>query len=357
MRRKARRWGGWPRLVPSGVLSALVCGAATALAQQGAAPAPAPGAQKEPAEWLRFMGRAARQSNYDGVVMINAGGRVSAAEVSHRHAGAQQFERVAPLDGPERHIYRRNDEVSVLWPGTRTALVQHRDAGAGPARPWGHADERILDFYAVDVLGQQRWAGQPAVVLLLKPRDEFRHAQRVWAQQRSGLVLRTDTLAPQGQVLEWTGFTRVTLAGPLPAWQPPDVQALEGWRVVRSALRKTTLRDEGWQVGDLPPGFRLLNCVQRPRPDATSTAAAPSPAASVPGQGSAAILQATFGDGVAHVSVFIEPFDAKRHGRELLLSQGATQTLKRRVGDWWLTVMGDVPAVTVQRFGAAFRRL
>jgi sigma-E factor negative regulatory protein RseB len=32
---------------------------------------------------------------------------------------------------------------------------------------------------------------------------------------------------------------------------------------------------------------------------------------------------------------------------------GATQTLMRRAGEWWVTVIGDVPPDTLRRFSAA----
>ena len=52
----------------------------------------------------------------------------------------------------------------------------------------------------------------------------------------------------------------------------------------------------------------------------------------------------------------IEPFNAQRHKRELLMSMGATQTLAKRKGDWWLTVIGDVPVLTLRTFAAAMER-
>ena len=35
---------------------------------------------------------------------------------------------------------------------------------------------------------------------------------------------------------------------------------------------------------------------------------------------------------------------------------GATQTLMRRQGDWWITVVGDVPASTLKAFAGALER-
>lgn len=317
----------------------------------GAAHVPAAGAST-PAHWLRLMGQAAQKSSYEGTVMMSTAGRSGSVQVSHRVQGHEQFERMEPLDGPVRQIYRHNDDIQILWPQKKTVLVQQRGALLGVPRPWAQLDDRVADVYQIDLVGQQRWAGHSSMVLLLRARDQFRYAQRVWAEQRSGLVLRTETLASNGQVLEWTAFTQVNLEPPAArGWALPDAKSLVGWRWLRSDLKKTTLPQEGWQVNDLPPGFRLLTCVRRGASGVPPSLAASEPAAQGPD-----VVQAVFGDGVTHVSVFIEPFDGKRHERELMLAQGATQTLKRRVGDWWLTVVGDVPAATVVRFASAFQR-
>jgi sigma-E factor negative regulatory protein RseB len=56
------------------------------------------------------------------------------------------------------------------------------------------------------------------------------------------------------------------------------------------------------------------------------------------------------------VSVFIEPFNAQRHTRPMLAAVGATQTLMRRQGDWWVTVVGDVPSATLRQFANGLER-
>ena len=68
------------------------------------------------------------------------------------------------------------------------------------------------------------------------------------------------------------------------------------------------------------------------------------------------MLQAVYSDGLTHVSVFIEPVDAGRSGPKLE-QVGATGALRVRYRDqWWITVMGDVPAVTLQAFADALER-
>jgi sigma-E factor negative regulatory protein RseB len=78
-----------------------------------------------------------------------------------------------------------------------------------------------------------------------------------------------------------------------------------------------------------------------------------SPLAEPLGNGNA--LMAVFSDGLTHVSLFVEPYDAQRH-KPVATSLGATHTIMIRSGDWWITAMGDVPMATVHLFSMALER-
>jgi sigma-E factor negative regulatory protein RseB len=71
-------------------------------------------------------------------------------------------------------------------------------------------------------------------------------------------------------------------------------------------------------------------------------------------------VQWTFSDGLASVSLFVEPYDAQRQPREVVLALGATHTLTRRLaskdGDWWLTAVGEVPPQTLDAFAQSLVR-
>jgi sigma-E factor negative regulatory protein RseB len=68
------------------------------------------------------------------------------------------------------------------------------------------------------------------------------------------------------------------------------------------------------------------------------------------------VLQTIYSDGLTYVSVFIEPFQPQRHTRPMLASVGPTQTLMQQQGDWWVTVLGDVPPATLRLFAKGLER-
>ena len=67
-------------------------------------------------------------------------------------------------------------------------------------------------------------------------------------------------------------------------------------------------------------------------------------------------MQWVFSDGLASVSLFVEAYDRQRHTKESGMSMGATHTLTRQIGSYWLTAMGEVPMATLKQFVSGLER-
>ncbi len=295
--------------------------------------------------WMSRVQQAATTLNYQGTLVFNAAGVVSSSRVAHYCEGKQRFERIDVLDGEVRQVLRHNDLTQTLWPRTRVAVVEKRTPMPEfPALPAGEV--RALEAYDLRVLGTERVAGPEAQVLMLKPRDAHRFAQRLWADQSSGLLLRADVLGARGEVLESASFSDVAIGGKgSPEAVLQAMRKVDGYRIVRPAAVRTKLDAEGWALTKPVPGFQLVGCLRKE----LSALGEPLPSGSPP------VLMAVFSDGLTHVSVFVEPYDAQRH-KPVATSLGATHTVMTRSGDWWITTMGDVPMATVQLFSVALER-
>ena len=332
------------RLVRVGLAAALMLAAAVGAKAQAASAASTTAVEAAP--WLHRIQHAAAGSSYQGTLTYSAGGVVSSSRVLHYGDGRQTYERVELLDGETRLQYRHNDQVVTLWPVTRRALLERRDPVAQfPALPVA-ASARVLENYELHRLGQERVAGQEAEVLLFKPRDAARFAQRLWAHRDSGLLLRNEVLGPSGEVLESAAFVDLRLGGKAqPELVLKPMKQLEGFRVLRPVVERTQLETEGWVMAKPVPGFQLVSCTRRPLDAAGGDG--------VPVQ---QVIQSVFSDGLAQVSLFIERYDPQRHPRAMGTSTGATHTVMARHGDWWLTVVGEVPMSTAQQFEALLER-
>ena len=315
-----------------------------ALAQSAARPAPneavRPTALEAPSinDWLTRAQTASRKVSYVGTFVVSSGGTMSSSKVSHANEGDQQIERVETLSGPPRLIFRHNDQVVTFLLDKKVVRSEKRDStGAFPGSV-DSADRRIADFYKARHDGIERVAGVEADVTTLIPKDAIRFGYRVWTERTRGLMVKSQTLDASGRVLEQAAFSELQLDAPVRLDKLAQLMVnVEGYRVEKTALVKTTASAEGWSLRAPVAGFVPLNFYRRP--------------AGIPNgvQGTEA-LQWIFSDGIASLSIFVEPLEPLRHAKEASFSMGATQTLTRQVAGFWLTLVGEVPMATLKLF-------
>lgn len=331
-------------------LALAIGGLVLGLVAAGPAVAGPPSSEAAPEQniWLKRLHEAATLKNYRGTLVMTTGGAVASARVAHFCDGSEQFERIESLDGPSRQVFRHNGVVHTLWPDDKVVVVEQRDAGASlPALLRARPEQRLFEHYDLTFKGYERVAGHEAQVALLQPRDGLRFAQKFWSDRRTGLLLRADLVAADGRVLESAAFSDVEIdVKPRVDHVLRQMKNIDGYRVIRPQVTPTALDREGWTVRDVP-GFRQVSCVRRAGDPLQASEPRP---ASTDG-----MVQAVFSDGLTHVSLFIETYQPDRH-KGSGGSVGATHTLMQRRDQWWITVMGDVPAATLARFADALQR-
>lgn len=345
-----RTLAGAPR---SGVrrlsLAALACCAggwlSLAAAQVVPEPRPVGPPQRSVAEWLIRLQQAARVPSYVGTFVVSlSSGAMASARIWHVCEGDVQLERVESLTGPQRSTFRRNEAVVTFLPDARLVKLDQRESGGTfPSLLSGSQGTATAEYYTAHEQGQGRVAGFDADIVWLRPRDQWRFGYRIWSEKRTGLVLKTQILDASTRVLEQSAFSELQLDAPVQAERLRQMMAsTEGYRVVKAERARTSADAEGWRVRLDAPGFQPQSCYRRPLTPGTS------------------MLQCVYSDGIATVSVFMQPFDAERHPHEGVSVLGATYTLMRRLahpgGDWWITAVGEVPPSTLKAFAQAFER-
>lgn len=298
---------------------------------------------REAQQWLSRIHDAARQRNFQGTFIVTTGASVSSSRIHHFCEGANQYEKIESLDGQMRQVFRYNDLVHSLWPARRLAVIETRQvSGEFPALLSAGA-ERIAQHYEIKTRGTGRVAGHEAHVLVLQPKDAYRYGYRLWAEKSTGLLLRAEVVDDRDNVLEVSAFSDLTLnVKPRTEAVLQEMKRLDGYAVQRPTLESVDLERAGWVLKQAPPGFKHVASVRRSFVSASPADGAPP-----------AVLQAIYSDGLTHVSIFVEPGGAGVQRHEDILSLGATQTLVRRQGDAWLTVIGDVPVLTLRAFANA----
>jgi sigma-E factor negative regulatory protein RseB len=301
-------------------------------------------------DWLVRMHEASRKRSYIGTFVVSSGGAMSSAKIWHVCEGDQQMERVETLTGAPRSIFRHNDQVVTFMPDHKVVRSEKRESLGMFPQLLQSTDSRIADYYKVRQEGVERVAGVEADIVVLVPKDNMRFGYRVWTEQKKGLVVKLQTLDTDGKVLEQAAFSELQLDAPVKMDKLLHMMGkVDGYRVEKPVLVKTTASAEGWVLKAPIAGFRPMSCYKRP----VSAAGPSGPVAGVAGEEP---LQWIFTDGLASVSIFVEPFDRQRHDRESSLSMGATQTITRQLDTYWVTVMGEVPMATLKLFANGLER-
>ena len=302
-------------------------------------------AERSVSEWLMRMHEASRQRTYVGTFVVQAGDKMSSARIWHACDGEQQMERVESLTGAPRSTYRRNDKVVTFLPESRVVVAETRESLGLFPNLLGAADSSIAQFYRVQASSDsERVAGFEADVVQLRPSDNLRFGYRIWSEKKTGLVVRLQTLDGEGRVLEQVAFSELQLDAPVSMVKLTQMMGnTEGYQVEKPEMLKTTSTDEGWILKNGVPGFKSMNCFKR------------AMGAGVNGKQSNT-FQWVFSDGLASVSLFVDVFDPVRHTRAGTRAMGATHTLTRRIGEWWLTAVGEVPPQTLAAFAQALER-
>jgi sigma-E factor negative regulatory protein RseB len=333
----SRRRQSWKRWSAAGMLALGLSQPVLAQSSAGVAPS------RSVTEWLTRMHEASRQRAYTGTLVVSSASTMSASRIWHICDGTQQMERVETLTGAPRSTIRHNNDVITFVPDHKVAWVDKRESLGVFPELLRTPSNSLPEFYSVRESGAERVAGHLADMVDILPRDSLRFGYRIWSEKKTGLVVKLQTLGEQGAVLEQVAFSELQLDAPV---RMDKLKRLmndtKGYDVHRQVLRKTTAEAEGWRLKETVPGFQPMSCHTRDGEAAQSPGTAP--------------MQWVFSDGLASVSLFVEPFDAQRHGAEKSAVTGATHSLTRRVGAYWLTALGEVPPATLRRFAIALER-
>lgn len=288
--------------------------------------------------WLKKIQSAPKTLNYSGTFVYQQANLVRTSRITHVRSGKNEIEKLEVLDGKAREYIRNNDEIICYLPDTKTMLVEKRVTqdvfpamlNANPAK--------LSDHYHVRKGGTARVAGYNTQAILLEPRDNFRYGYKLWADKSSGLLLRAQTISERNEIVEQISFTQIQIGKIKHSRVKPTFTNTRDWHVDRAVMQQVSLSE--WRVKAMPVGFKKIREVRRLVTDTPVHASNP---AGKPRE----VSQIVFSDGLAAISIFIEPGSAKR--TEGYLQQGAMNIVGKRQGEFWLTIVGEVPLVAIKQ--------
>lgn len=281
-----------------------------------------------PQLWLENMSHAMKTLNFQGTVVFLKGGQLDTMKYRHSLADGVELERLSSLNSPLREVTRKSSEVSCLFKETSQKVINHHpiDSSFLINLP---ADIATLDkVYTLHADGQGAIAMLPTQILDIKPNDAYRYARKLWIDTQHFLPLKVEVYDTDGVVLEQVVFTELKLDGvnesPLAEVNDNQLQIKHIHSSQAEPLESAPFVLKNW-----PDGFKTVFFIRN------SMQKLQKP-----------VDHLLISDGLSSVSVYLEPKDAA--GVEGLHTLGSVNSFSRVIDNFQLTVLGEVPAQTVE---------
>lgn len=278
---------------------------------------------KDAADWLERIGPALIELDYQGRLVMVSGTSMETLDVFHEYENGRERMRLVTQTGPHREVIR--DDKMVMCIGTGIDSVGYDADTPGRWNPAGQfAGASKLDQYKARLGKTGRVASRDCQIIELQSKDGWRYGYRLWLDSETGLPLRIALIGETGKALEQMAFTEIQVGHrPDEANLRPSTQ--QGLQRVQT-LDVGKQADPGWRVQSPPPGFSLRS-----------------------GRKLGDSVQLLYSDGLASVSVYIEPMAAGQHG-ESAMRRGAVNVHSLWQGGRRVVAIGKVPAATVDYF-------
>lgn len=300
--------------------------------------------QREAAGLLIRTQSAAHALNYAGTFVYQQGNQVRTSRITHIVDGKIESEKLEILDGKPREYIRHGDEITYYVPEAKTLVIEKRVSQEVFPAILAASPVELTEFYTIRKAANGRVAGFECQSVLLAPKDRLRYGYRLCMEKASGLLLRAQTLNQGGEVIEQIAFTQIAIGNIDRRSAKPSYANTSGWHTENSIAAQAT--NSGWVVKNMPLGFKKIQELKRLVSDAPAANAAPIAPA-----GRREIIQIVYSDGLSAISVFVEPGTQSR--TEGFLQQGAMNIVGKRQGDFWLTIVGEVPAAAITQVASS----
>jgi sigma-E factor negative regulatory protein RseB len=292
------------------------------------------GADRDARDWLERMAQSLATRNYEGRFFHVRDSRSETMRIIHRvDRHGVVTERLVSLDGSGREIIRNENEVVCYLPDRKTVLVEKRTDENTLISTVPSYNEQLESHYSIEKGAFTKALGRKTQIILVQPRDQFRYGYRLWLDNETAMPLKSQLCDNNGNVIEQILFAELNFRDRISADSLKPSVAADGFQWMRQDVQQARVSkmESGWNVIRLPAGFRL-----------TSWRMQIIAGSSVP------VQHLVYSDGLASVSVFIEPRNPQTEAMNGLAKVGAAFAYSRNLDGHQVTAVGEVPAATVE---------
>ena len=286
---------------------------------------------------IESMIEATRTRNYEGIFVFNRGQDMEVMRILHKNGDSGELEKITALTGHAREFIRNNDTVTCIFPDKEEVMVE-RSRAQGFAGKFADSIDLIAEYYDFSTIAEERVAGRDAWMVRISPRDEYRYGYQMWIDKDNHLLLKSEMLDDDGEVLEMVMFTEIRLHDSIademfaPSITGTDYTWYQYTQESLVDISPESQAGGNWQLTWMPAGFRLSLY------DGHNLS-----------QNNDQLEHLIYSDGISTVSIFIERSGADRVIDSGSLRLGAVNVYSKTTNGFQVTAVGEVPQPTVMR--------
>lgn len=288
-------------------------------------------------QWLTAMMEAMKSLNYQGTVAYMWDDKIETLRVFHAFNGGVEQKRIVALNTPMREVVLNSDRLACYFPEARTMLIENHPSRRSFLVNLPEDLDQHMKQYRFSLGGREFILQRQAQIVRIVPKDDFRYKRTFWIGLETKLPLQFELIDENGDRVEQMVFTSLSVEDSIPARDLKATTEVDEatWRIRYREPKPA--KEQAIEFQWLPDGFRQVLYTQHKMLGSTRP-----------------IDHVLLSDGFASVSVYLDKFD----GDSVPLNKfthGAVRTYTKKLGAYQITVMGEVPAKTVQAIGDGIR--
>ncbi|ACX82135.1 Sigma-E factor regulatory protein rseB precursor [Aggregatibacter actinomycetemcomitans] len=281
-----------------------------------------------PKQLLGEMKKAAQQLNYEFSFVQTTPSNMDSLRYRHFVADGKTYAQLVTLDGPQQEIVQRENLISYFQPNYQAFTIN----GSGiidNLPPLSRANFDALEkYYDFVNIGRNRVADHVVQTIRILPKDDFRYQYLAFIDEENHLLLRTDMLDREGNLLDQFRVVNLYIGN--------ELSGLPAYlnRVVFPPLLMDQKANNPpafkWQPGWLPQGFKLVNH-------------------SIELDGEEKIESQLYSDGLFSFTLYVSDKIAESTQQDNTWRQGAYTIYTESMENKEMTIIGQLPISTAKR--------
>ena len=284
---------------------------------------------------------AAHALSYQGVFVFQTSQQTKAVQITHLFNGQGEYARSVVLDGSPREVFSQGHDLVIFSPKDQHVVIEKRRAQNMFPATLPVDLSSVKESYDLKLGEVERMADRTAQVIYLQPKDGLRYHYKCWIDLEYGLLLKTEMTDSHNALIESIGFNQVSLMHTLDLdWFQPKIDSKKSYIMEETVAQplEGSADMPSWSVKPVPKGYRQIEQSLK----------------FVHGK-NVPLMHLVYSDGLASVSLFIEPILRGAKPRTGHVNVGFTSFYANINNGYQVTAVGEVPEAAVEKFATAVR--